>query len=74
MPITITVDVPNLGAYTEQQFKQKITDYAIYLLTLPDSEARPQKKYKHESLRGLLAGISHERDLRDEYIKEKYDL
>lgn len=74
MSITITVDVPNFGSYTEQQFKKKVTDYAISLLRSSDDSTAQKKKYKHEALCGLLAGVSHDRDLRDEYLKEKYDL
>lgn len=69
--ITISVNVP--PTYYVDDLTRQLTEYAEKLITLQTPPIAAVKHYRHESLRGLMKGISASpKELINEYLEEKY--
>ncbi len=74
--LNIQVDVSGLGIYEIEILKQKLSLYAQTLVAASKGSKRKDstEKYKHDSLAGIFTDKWSADDLRNEYIKDKYNI
>ena len=74
--LNIKVDVSGLGIYEIEILKQKLSIYAQKLVTASKVSKKidSTEKYKHDSMAGIFTDKWSADDLRNEYIKDKYNI
>ncbi len=70
--INLSLDVPQ--NYQLEVLKQELTDYAKKLIAKAKPKAKAKKHYAFEELRGFAKTDLTDKELIEEYLKDKYDI
>lgn len=70
--IHVSVDVP--ATYHLDELTKQLTEYAKKLVATVKTSKTEKHHYRHEALKGIFTSDASERDLVEDYLKEKYQL
>ena len=71
--ISMSFNIPPF--YHVEELTRQLTEYGEMLIADRIKASEKKKRYRHESLRGLLKGVdASPEDLVEEYLQEKYGL